>query len=457
MPLDPILALDATELAARIARRELSPVEVVAASLARLDETEPTLNAFVAVDRDGARAAAVRAEQAVRAGETLGPLHGVPVSVKDLIDVAGLPARYGSLTLQDQVAGEDAPSVARLRAAGAIVIGKTTTSELGYRGYTKSLVHGNTANPWDPTRTPGGSSGGAVASVAAGVIAAGARHRWRRLDPLPAAFTGLVGIKAQFGRVPVWPASATPTLAHVGPLARSVADAALLLDVVAGPHPGDPSFLPEMEEPPAAATLTDLRIAFAPTSGYGHVDEPVARAVAAAVSRLGEALPSVTTVDSVCRTRPTSLPPSSSAAAAPVGRGGRAHAGADRPASARRHSGLSADACPHLHAAAPPAARPPRAPPSLLRALRCASPRPRPASPGTSSAASPPASSPRRSGPSSPTLQPHRQPAASPAAAWRTACRWACRSSSRPAPREGSWHSCSSPRACSADPRHLWR
>src|ERR1700730_8132086 len=165
--------LDASELAARIVRRDISPVEAVDAALARLEETEPALNAFAAIDVDGARRAARAAETAVMRGDALGPLHGVPVSIKDLIEVAGLPARYGSATLKDNIARADAPSVERLRNAGAIIIVKTTPSEFGYRGYTKSLVHGNTRNPWDLARTPGGSSGGAVASIAAGVTPIG--------------------------------------------------------------------------------------------------------------------------------------------------------------------------------------------------------------------------------------------------------------------------------------------
>jgi len=153
----------------RIARRDISPVEVIDAALARLAETEPALNAFTAVDADGARRAALAAEAAVTRGDALGPLHGVPVSVKDLIDVAGLPASYGSLIMKDNVARADAPSVERLRRSGAIILGKTATSEFGYQGITKSLIHGTTRNPWNLALTPGGSSGGAAASVAAGV------------------------------------------------------------------------------------------------------------------------------------------------------------------------------------------------------------------------------------------------------------------------------------------------
>src|SRR5207248_1405891 len=168
------------------------------AALRRIEETEARLNAFVLVDADGAMAAARAAERQVGAGDALGPLHGVPVSVKDLIDVAGLRASYGSLTLKNAVASADAPSVERLRAAGAIVIGKTTTSEFGYRGYTRSLVHGNTANPWDLGRTPGGSSGGAVASVAAGVTPVGLGTDGGGSIRAPASLTGVVGIKANF-------------------------------------------------------------------------------------------------------------------------------------------------------------------------------------------------------------------------------------------------------------------
>jgi len=301
MPVDPLLALDAADLASLIARREASAAEAVEAALARLDETEGELNAFVHVDRDGARTAARAADEAVARGEALGALHGVPVSVKDLIDVGGMPARYGSLTLKDHVADEDAPSVERLRAAGAIVIGKTTTSEFGYRGYTKSLVHGNTKNPWNLGRTPGGSSGGAVASVAAGVTPLALGTDGGGSVRAPCAFTGLAGIKANFGRVPVWPESATPTIAHVGPIARSAADAALLLDVIAGADARDPfSLYPPVRREPKPQTLRDLRVAFSPTLGYAHVDTPVASVVASAVAQLADVFPNIDLVEEVC-------------------------------------------------------------------------------------------------------------------------------------------------------------
>lgn len=289
--------LDATELASRIAQRKVSPVEVIDAALARLEATEPALNAFVAIDADGARRAARAAEIAVMRGDALGPLHGVPVSVKDLIDVAGLPARYGSLTMKDNVARADAPSVERLRRAGAVILGKTATPEYGYQGITKSLVHGITRNPWNLALTPGGSSGGAVASVAAGVtpIAIGTDGGGSIRNP--SALTGLVGIKANFGRVPMWPAGVNPMLLHVGPIARSVADAALVLEVVVGPDRRDPfSLMEPIGREPDPQAVRALRIAFSPTLGYAKVAAPVERVVAAAVDRLTPVFPSLITV-----------------------------------------------------------------------------------------------------------------------------------------------------------------
>ena len=301
MALNEINRLSATEIASRIAGRSLSAVEVTEAALTRLNETEPALNAFAAVDRDGARRAAREADAAVKRGDLLGPLHGVPASVKDLIDVAGLPAEYGSLTLRGNVASADAPSVQRLRRAGAIILGKTTTSEFGYRGYTKSLAHGNTQNPWNLGRTPGGSSGGAVASVAAGVTPIALGTDGGGSIRAPCSLTGLVGIKANAGRIPVWPASATPTLAHVGPIARTVEDAALLLQLCAGSDSRDPSsFMTPIGAEQASTRVRELRVAFSPTLGYAKVDEHVARATAAAVNTLASVFPRIDLVEQVC-------------------------------------------------------------------------------------------------------------------------------------------------------------
>lgn len=301
MSLTDLDAMTAMQLAAAIADGDISASEAVQRSLDRLEETEASLNAFVVVDREGALAAARIIDQDRTRKQALGPLAGVPISVKDLIDVAGMPARYGSLTLKDAVAAADAPSVERLRRAGAVIIGKTSTSEFGYRGYTKSLVHGNTLNPHDLGRTPGGSSGGAVASVAAGVTPIALGTDGGGSIRSPAALTGLVGIKATQGRIPVWPASATPTLAHVGPIARTVADAECLLRIMAGADLRDPTSL--YSPIPASLKMTDVarvRVAFSPTLGYARVDDDVAEAVANAVVRLTDLWPQIELVDHVC-------------------------------------------------------------------------------------------------------------------------------------------------------------
>jgi aspartyl-tRNA(Asn)/glutamyl-tRNA(Gln) amidotransferase subunit A len=260
--------LDATELAARIARRKISPIEVIDAALARLEATQPALNAFVAVD--------------------------------DFIDVAGLPARYGSLTMKDNVARADAPSVERLRRAGAIILGKTATPEFGYRAYTKSLLHGVTHNPWNLALTPGGSSGGAVASVAAGVTPIALGTDGGGSVRVPCSLTGLVGIKPNFARVPNWPAGVNPMLLHIGQIARSVGDAALVLAIVAGPDQRDPySLMEPIGREPEPQTVRALRIAFSPRLGYGKVDAPVERVVAAAIDRLRPIFPSLDSVAAV--------------------------------------------------------------------------------------------------------------------------------------------------------------
>jgi aspartyl-tRNA(Asn)/glutamyl-tRNA(Gln) amidotransferase subunit A len=232
-------------------------------------------------------------------GDALGPLHGVPVSVKDLIDVAGLPARYGSLTMKDNVARADAPSVERLRRAGAIILGKTATPEFGSGG-NKSLVHGVTHNPWNLALTPGGSSTGAVASVAAGVTPIALGSDGGGSIRSPCALTGLTGVKANLARVPVWPASVNPMLFHVGPIARGVADAALMLRVVAGPDRRDSLSLMEPMGPELDAEMVrGLRVAFSPALGYVKVDPPVERVVAAAIARLEPIFPLLVSIPDV--------------------------------------------------------------------------------------------------------------------------------------------------------------
>ncbi len=295
----------ATELAGHLRAGQVSAVEVVRNTLARIAETNPLLNAFTHVDAEGALAAARDCDAYIvrsrRFDESLPPLCGIPVSVKELIEVRGLPCRYGSRSMADHVAADDAPSVARLRAAGAIIIGMTNTSEFGYRGYTDNLLHGVTRNPWNPTCTPGGSSGGAASAVAAGMTALALGTDGGGSIRNPSGFCGLVGIKPQFGRVPVYPASATVTLAHVGPMTRTVADASLLLRVIAGADLRDwTSLQPDLDATPGLAQSTPMRIAYSPTLGYGKIDAAVRDIAAAAIARLEGVAGPIEMVESVC-------------------------------------------------------------------------------------------------------------------------------------------------------------
>lgn len=302
--------MSAAEMRLRIARKDLSPVELTARALARAEETEPELNAFFVLQGDAAMADARAAEAAVMNGETLGDLHGIPISVKDLIAVGGAPFSFGSRTMAENVADADAPAVERARAAGGIVIGKTTTSEFGCKPVGDSPLTGVTRNPWNTGKTPGGSSAGAAASVAAGVTPFALGTDGGGSIRIPSAFTGLAGIKGSFARVPVWPTSATPTLAHVGPLARSVRDAALLFSAIAGYDARDPfsiagpvpDVLGACEE-----SVKGMRIAYSPTLGYARPDDDVVAVVEAAVRKFGDAGAIVEQVDDVFEEDPADL------------------------------------------------------------------------------------------------------------------------------------------------------
>lgn len=277
----------AVDLVAGYRDGSLSPVEVTRSVLERIVRLDPRVNAFCLVDADGALAAARASEERWRRGEPCGLLDGVPVSVKDLLLTAGWPTLRGSRTLD--AAGPwtvDAPAVSRLREHGAVLVGKTTTPEFGWKGVTDSPLTGITRNPWDLTRTSGGSSGGSAAAVALGMAPLSVGTDGGGSVRIPAAFTGTTTIKPTFGRVPLHPASPFGVLSHVGPMARTAADAALLLDVISGPDPRDPWTLP----PPAAPfrgsldrMLPGLRIAVSPALGYADVHPEVAAAFAAAV------------------------------------------------------------------------------------------------------------------------------------------------------------------------------
>ena len=249
------------------------------ATLARAERFDPKLNCFATYTPELALEAAKKAEQDLMAGNAIGPLHGLPISVKDLIAVKDLRLTFGSRANANNVAAVDAPSVERVRAAGACIIGKTTTSEFGCKAVGDSPLTGITRNPWDTTKTPGGSSCGAAASVAAGMTPFALGTDGGGSIRVPCSLTGLFGIKAQFGRVPVYPVAATPTLAHVGPIARTVRDAALLLSVISGHDRRDPfaiagavpDFLGACDQP-----AQGMRIAWSRTLGYANPDPEVA-------------------------------------------------------------------------------------------------------------------------------------------------------------------------------------
>jgi len=236
----------AVELVELIRRRALSPVEITRAVLERIDRLNTRLGAYVMVHAERALGEARAAERAVMAGEPLGPLHGVPISIKDNLWTAGERVTYGSRLLAGFVAQEDAPSVAGLRAAGAIFVGRTNLPEFAWRGSTDNRLFGESRNPWDLTRTPGGSTGGGAAAVASGLGPLALGSDGAGSIRIPASFCGLVGFKPTFGRVPMYPAAGGNELvAHVCPLARTVRDVALMLNAIAGHDRRDAFALPD--------------------------------------------------------------------------------------------------------------------------------------------------------------------------------------------------------------------
>ena len=238
-----LLFMPASRAAALIRRRKLSPVEYVGAVLEAAEVEQKRLNCFVGIMAEQAKADAVAAERAVMAGDKLGPLHGVPISIKDLVDVKGVPTRHGSAIFADNPpAAADDMMVTRLRSAGAIVIGKTTTPEFGVKGLTDGPSFGITRNPWDLDRTPGGSSGGCAAAVAAGVAPIALGTDGAGSVRGPAACCGLVGPQADaWARCPPTPrATLSATTSIAGPLSRTITDAALMHAVLSGPSAADP-------------------------------------------------------------------------------------------------------------------------------------------------------------------------------------------------------------------------
>jgi aspartyl-tRNA(Asn)/glutamyl-tRNA(Gln) amidotransferase subunit A len=279
--------LDATALSALMDAREITPLQLLEQTLTRLDALEPVLNAFTHVDRDGAHAAARAATARQASGTRLSPLDGIPVSVKDNIFVAGMPARWGSLLFRDHVPDRDDICVERLRAAGAVIIGKTTTPEFALMGRTQSRLSGVTRNPWDPTLTPGGSSGGAVASVAAGVTPLAIGTDMGGSTRVPASYTGLVGLRPSTGRLPRrfgFPPTALDFQA-ICPFARTMRDTLLLYNTLAGPDPRDP-FSQRFPPTPDVTPDRTLRIGWFTSIGSEGATPEVAATVGAAIDRL---------------------------------------------------------------------------------------------------------------------------------------------------------------------------
>ncbi len=283
----------ATELLALYRSKQASPVEATHAVLARMDAFNPMLNAFCLRDDTLALAQAKASEARWQNNAPCGALDGVPTSIKDLILTQGWPTLRGSLTVdKNQKWDVDAPAAARLKESGAVLIGKTTTPEFGCKGTTDNLLTGITRNPWDTTKTPGGSSGGAAAAVASGMGPLAVGTDGAGSVRIPSAFCGIVGLKPSFGRVPAFPLSPFGTVAHLGPHARTVRDAALMMNVIAQPDARDwtslqydaRDYLEGLE-----AGVRGLRVAYSPDLGYAkNVDPEIAAAVRHAAATFSE-------------------------------------------------------------------------------------------------------------------------------------------------------------------------
>jgi Asp-tRNA(Asn)/Glu-tRNA(Gln) amidotransferase A subunit family amidase len=286
--------LPAVEMAAQIRKRKISPVELVEAHLVQIEKLNPRLNAFVQVDAERARRAAQDAEDAVQREEKLGPLHGAPISIKSSIGVAGLRCEAGTRLRAGFVVPEDAPLVTRLKNAGAIIIGTTNTPELLMAWETDNLLYGRTNSPWDLDRTPGGSSGGEAAAIAAGMSAAGVGSDGGGSIRVPAHFSGICGLKPTPGRIPStghYPSSAGPfaLLGVVGPMARTVADLKLLFEVMQGLDDGDTCAAPVPLRWPDDDELRQIKIGWFEDDGRTPVTPETRAAVRAAAEALRDA------------------------------------------------------------------------------------------------------------------------------------------------------------------------
>ena len=285
--------LPATDLRRLVRDREVSPVEVVEQTLRRIEQVNPVVNAYCTVAAEQSLAAARESEAAITRGETLGPLHGVPVAIKDMSLTAGIRTTFGSRLYADYVPTEDSLDVARLKQAGAIVIGKTNTPEFAAGPNTLNVLFGATRNPWSLERSAGGSSGGSAVALACGLAPLANGGDLGGSLRIPASVCGVVGFRPSPGRVPMYPSNWTSeTFLVVGPMARTVRDIALMLAVTAGPDDRVPISLDEpgaVFERAAEGGVPGLRVAWSPDLGVGRVDPEVARIVEAACRRFEEA------------------------------------------------------------------------------------------------------------------------------------------------------------------------
>jgi len=294
MPTTDFAFTPATELAALIRSRRLSPLDLMRTTLERIQRSQPVLNAFITVAADAAMGQARAAEDAVPRGDTLGPLHGIPVAVKDLVPTAGIRTTWGSLIFKDHVPDADAVVVARLKRAGAIIVGKTTTPEFGQQCLTQAPLFGRTRNAWRADRTAGGSSGGSAVAVAAGLVPLAVATDGGGSTRIPAACNGVVGFKQGLGVVPQeYAQDGFGNISYITPMTRTVADTALMLQAMAGPDPRDPltvgrpvpDFVAAVRD---AGDLHGVRIAWRARLGNSAVAAPVLAACEAALGTFAE-------------------------------------------------------------------------------------------------------------------------------------------------------------------------
>jgi len=282
---------DASSLADAIRRGDVRAADAVEASLAAIGASK--LNAITHIGAESARDAAAAIDRRIRAGDDPGPFAGVPMLIKDVEDVAGMPTTHGSITYRDNIAAADSTSTARLRRAGAVILGKTTMSEFGFVAYTSTRLYGVTRNPWNLERTPAGSSGGSSAAVAGGLVPIASGGDGGGSIRIPAAYTSLVGMKGTYGRIPRGPrAKNGPLTQHLGPLARSVRDVARWYDVASGYDARDPFSLPRVdgwERDLGSRSLRGLRVAISPGLGIVPLEPEVERLVAETADTLIDA------------------------------------------------------------------------------------------------------------------------------------------------------------------------